>query len=119
MQKVILIDDDHITHFVFENLLENEEIDFKAYDTAKSFLKENTSVDDCILLMDVNMPSFSGLELWTKLNQEYDLSSTSVTVFTSDKRVKADFLSVNSNVQFTDKHNVDIDFIKNLQHGNR
>ncbi|SFT79751.1 Response regulator receiver domain-containing protein [Lishizhenia tianjinensis] len=119
MQKVILIDDDHITHFIFENLLSDEGIDFKAYDSAQSFLNENKSVEDCILLMDVNMPVISGYQLWSILNENYDLSSTSVTIFTSDIRVKNEFSSLNSNVHFIEKHEVNLDTIKALQHGDR
>ncbi|MDX1444728.1 response regulator [Lishizhenia sp.] len=119
MQKVILIDDDHITHFIFENLLSDEGIDFVAYDSAVQFLANTPSVEDCILLMDVNMPAFSGFQLWTKLNQEYDLSNTSVTVFTSDNRVKSEFSSLNPNVNFIDKHELSLETIKALQHGNR
>lgn len=119
MQKVILIDDDHITHFIFRNLLSDEEIYFVAYESALQFLENVSSVHNCILLIDVHMPTYSGFKLWTKLNKEYDLSNTFVMVFSSDNRVKSEFLSLNPNVNFIEKHEINLETIKVLQHGNR
>lgn len=118
MQKVFLIDDDTITHFIFDNLLEDEGIEFKAYHSAQEFLNDHTEVKNYTLLIDVHMPITSGLDLLKAMTQKYDLSQTNFIVFTSNERVKSDFLSVNSEIQFSEKQDVNLEMIKALQHGN-
>lgn len=119
MQKVFLIDDDTITHFIFENLLEDEGLEFKAYHSAQEFLNAHSDVKNCTLLLDVHMPVTSGLDLLKVLTDKYDLAQTKFIVFTKNERVKSDFLSVNSEIQFSEKQDVNLDMIKALEHGNR
>lgn len=117
MQKVFLIDDDTITHFIFENTLEDENIFFKAYHSAQDFLSDQRDVTDCILLMDVHMPVTSGLDLLKTLIDNFDISRTKFIVFTNNDRIKSDFLSLNSEIQFSEKQDVNLDLIKALQYG--
>jgi FixJ family two-component response regulator len=67
---IYIIEDDMSVRRSFEFFLESEELEYKSFGSAISFLAgEVPSVND-LLVLDINLPEMSGLDLLYKLSQE-------------------------------------------------
>lgn len=117
MLKVILVDDDPVTHFILENTFIDEAVEFFAYDSAEDLLENVGYFKNSILLLDVNMPKVNGLELWKHLNENYDISECKTVVFTKVVDVQNAFKKINNNLYFADKHSVDMKLITDINDG--
>ena len=117
MLKVILVDDDPVTHFILENTFIDEAVEFFAYDSAEDLLENVGFFTNSILLLDVNMPKVNGLELWKHLNENYDISECKTVVFTKVVDVQNAFKKINNNLYFADKHSVDMKLITDINDG--
>jgi two-component system, LuxR family, response regulator FixJ len=67
---IYIIEDDMSVRRSFELFLESEELDYKSFGSAISFLSNvMPSVKD-LLVLDINLPEMSGLDLLKKFTQE-------------------------------------------------
>lgn len=53
-----------------EFFLESEEMKYESFHSTESFLSEVTPTNNDLLLLDINLPGMSGLDLLSKLSQE-------------------------------------------------
>lgn len=89
--RIVLIDDDKVTIFMSKKILSNYDpkliVDsFASGKEAIDFLKINKPVSPTILLLDINMPDYSG---WDFLQEFSDLTSDcKVFMFTSSIDMK-------------------------------
>ena len=54
----------------FEVFLESAGLEFKSFGSAESFLSGGMATNNDLLLLDINLPVMSGLDLLSKLSQE-------------------------------------------------
>ncbi len=73
MVKVLLIDDEPITHELISEMLKNYEI-ISAYNGKQGLEKLIENPDTKLILLDNNMPEMTGWEFYNKLqnNSEYE-----------------------------------------------
>lgn len=92
-QRVLLyVEDEDAAVFLFETALKEAEIDVAFYrvadgDEALEFLKRIGPYHDVprpdLVLLDLNLPKRTGLEVLSEMKNSEDLSSLAVVVFTS------------------------------------
>jgi FixJ family two-component response regulator len=66
---VCIVDDDYSIRDAIENLLRSAGIQVETYSSAKEFLARANAGPPGCLVLDVNLPGFSGLELQRELSR--------------------------------------------------
>jgi two-component system, LuxR family, response regulator FixJ len=85
---IYIIEDDMSVRRSFEFFLESEELEYKSFGSAISFLTgEMPSIND-LLVLDINLPVMSGLELLNKLSQENRHIPVIVVTATNDTYIR-------------------------------
>jgi FixJ family two-component response regulator len=67
---IYIIEDDMSVRRSFEFFLESEGLEFKSFGSAISFLSEEMPSIKDLLVLDINLPVMSGLDLLKKFSQE-------------------------------------------------
>jgi FixJ family two-component response regulator len=67
---IYFIDDDESTRSAFELLLVSMEMEFKSFGSAEEFLSGVTIAMNDFLILDLNLPGMSGIDLLKKFTQE-------------------------------------------------
>jgi FixJ family two-component response regulator len=67
---IYFIDDDESTRSAFDLLLESVGLEFKSFGSAEEFLSGVSLTLRDILILDLNLPGISGLDLLMKFSQE-------------------------------------------------
>ena len=85
-RQLLVADDEMINRAILENILSDEYDIIMAEDgeMAYEMIKQNRNTLSVILL-DLNMPKLSGLDLLVKINEESELKGIPVIVLTSDQ----------------------------------
>jgi two-component system, LuxR family, response regulator FixJ len=67
---IYIIEDDMSVRRSFEFFLESAELEYKSFGSAISFLSNGMPTVNDLLVLDINLPEMSGLELLKKFSQE-------------------------------------------------
>lgn len=67
---IYIIEDDMSVRRSFEFFLESAELKYKSYGSAISFLSDGIPTVNDLLVLDINLPEMSGLDLLKKFTQE-------------------------------------------------
>jgi FixJ family two-component response regulator len=70
MQKTYVIDDDPSIRRALTRLLSSEGFTVEAFSSAREFLEQGCSWEPGCLILDVNMPGLSGLDLQEEMNRK-------------------------------------------------
>jgi FixJ family two-component response regulator len=66
---IFLIDDDKSVRRAFEMFLKSAGMEFRSYSSATEFISSSSPVSGDLLVLDLNLPGMSGLELLKKLDK--------------------------------------------------
>ena len=85
VSRVLIIDDNEDTTGLMKDYLETEDIECKIINRGIDGLDEIRKNDRYydVILLDVAMPEFSGLDVFNKLKEENLLKSNNVIIFTA------------------------------------
>lgn len=72
----------------FEVFLESAGLDFKSFESAESFLSGGTPTTKDLLLLDINLPGMSGLDLLRELSLEKKTTPAIVITASDDVRIR-------------------------------
>lgn len=67
---IYLIDDDKSVRRAFEIFLKSAGFEYKSFESADDFLTVNRTDGNDLMVLDLNLPGMSGLELLKKFKQE-------------------------------------------------
>jgi CheY-like chemotaxis protein len=88
-QKLIVVDDDKITHFILKKMFERNQffqspIFFEKATDAVSFLKEDyKSSERYLIFLDINMPVMNGWQFLDEVSNLFSNSNLSVVMISS------------------------------------
>jgi DNA-binding response OmpR family regulator len=103
MKRIIVIDDNDELSGFFKIILEKAGYDVKTYNNGKRFFGEALNHHFDMIISDIDLPGFSGVELIQKL-MEYDVVSQVPVLFLSGTTQRSDvpILAENGNVLAVD-----------------
>jgi FixJ family two-component response regulator len=67
---IYIVEDDMSVRRSFEFFLESAELEYKSFGSAISFLADGMPTVNDLLVLDINLPEMSGLDLLNKFTQE-------------------------------------------------
>jgi FixJ family two-component response regulator len=85
---IFIIEDDRSVRRSFEIILESEGLEFRSFGSAESFLASEVPSAKDLLLLDINLPQMSGLDLLHKLDAENKPLNTIVITSVDDMRTR-------------------------------
>ena len=81
---IYIVEDDVSVRRSFEIFLESAGLDFRSFDSVETFLSSQKPVGHDLLLLDINLPGMSGLELLGELSNEGNPIPTIVITASDD-----------------------------------
>jgi len=69
-RRIAIVDDDASIREALKSLMRSVRFDAEAFASAEEFLASERSKDTACLILDINLPGMSGLELQNHLNRE-------------------------------------------------
>jgi two-component system, LuxR family, response regulator FixJ len=85
---IYIIEDDMSVRRSFEFFLESAELEYKSYGSAISFLSDGMPTVNDLLVLDINLPEMSGLDLLNKFSQENMHIPVIVVTATNDTYIR-------------------------------
>jgi DNA-binding response OmpR family regulator len=86
--KVLVIDDDREIREVLSMYFEHEKIDYELIDNGTEGLKAIREHDFDLIMLDIAMPEFSGLDVVQSLRKDGIFESKNIVIFTASSDPK-------------------------------
>jgi FixJ family two-component response regulator len=90
---IYIIEDDMSVRRSFEFFLESAELEYKSFGSAISFLADGMPTVNDLLVLDINLPEMSGLDLLNKFTQEKKLIPVIVVTARDDSAIRESCIS--------------------------
>ena len=94
-RHILIVEDEHINQMILGNMLEEDYEVLYASDGNEALEQVKTHKDDlAIVLLDLQMPQMSGMEVLKVMKEEEELRSVPVIVMTADQSAEVDCLKI-------------------------
>ncbi|MBR3313523.1 MAG: amino acid permease [Atopobiaceae bacterium] len=94
-RHVLIVEDEYINQMILANMLQDDYEILYASDGVEALSQVKTHKDDlAIVLLDLQMPKMSGLEVLRVMKEEEELSGIPVIVMTADQSAEVDCLKI-------------------------
>ena len=94
-RHILIVEDEHINQMILGNMLQDDYEILYASDGSEALESVKTHKDDlALVLLDLQMPQMSGMEVLQVMKEEEELSSIPVIVMTADQSAEVDCLKI-------------------------